>query len=372
MRGNNILGVIFANADERNLPELTGRRSIASVPFGGNYRLIDFALSDMVNAGISKVGIITNNNYQSLMDHIGGGKPWDLARKHDGLFLLPPFNAQAVENYNSGRIGALKNVSYFLERSKEEYVFLSDATYVANIDLGDVFRYHEEKGFDITLLSRHGKAPKLLAQPVFENIVDGRITKMSLGEYGDEEVDYCIKAMFMKKSLFERLVAESFAQGYESFEKDILLKNVGLLKMGAYEVKGFCAVIDSLASYFEANFALLDMKNYKELFNPDRPIYTKVYTDMPAVYGLESDVKNSLVADGCIIEGEVENSILFRDCRIGKDAVVKNSIVMPHGMISDGAVLNYCVTDKNVAVRSGKVLSGADSFPVYIGKNIHI
>lgn len=373
MRGNNVLGLIFANADEHNLPELTGVRSVASIPFGGSYRLIDFPLSGMVNAGISKVGIITNNNYQSLMDHIGSGKPWDLVRRHDeGLFLLPPFNADAIENYNSGRIGALKNISNFLARSSQEYVLLSDCTTVANIDFGEMFRCHEKSGNDITLLAKHGITPTFQTQPVFNEIVDGRITKMSIGKYSDNEVDYGLKAMILKKSLLERLVTESFAKGYASFEKDFLMKNVNTLKMGVYMPEGFCEVIDSLENYFKANFKLLDMANYKDLFNPARPVYTKVYTEMPAVYGLESDVKNSLVADGCIIEGTVENSILFRDCTVGKDAVVKNTIVMPHGMISEGAALNCCITDKSVFVRSGRVISGAESFPVYIGKNIQV
>lgn len=372
MRGNNVLGIIFANADERNLPELTGFRSIASVPFGGSYRLIDFALSNMVNAGVAKVGIITNNNYQSLMDHVGGGKPWDLSRKSEGLYLLPPFNADEIENYNRSRIGALKNISGFLERSSEEYVLMTDCSYVANLDFTKVFDYHEKKGFDITLLSRRGKAPSMKVQPVFEEIEDGRITKMSLEDLTGSEVDYALKALVMKKSLLERLVNESFAKLGDSFESEILLKNINTLKIGAYNVEGFCEVIDSLQSYFEANFALLDTENYKALFKCGRPVYTKVYDDMPAVYGLESDVRNSLVADGCIIEGEVENSILFRDCRIGKDAVVKNSILMPHGLISESAMLNYCVTDKSVTVGARKVLSGAETYPIYIGKGIRV
>ena len=372
MRGNNVLGIIFANADERSLPELTGIRSIASVPFGGSYRLIDFVLSDMVNAGITKVGVITNNNYQSLMDHLGSGKPWELARKDKGLYLLPPFNADAVDNYSASRIGALKNIRHFLERSSEEYVLVSDSTVVANIDFADVFKFHEEKKFDITLLYRHGKAPSRDVQPVFDEIADSRIRKMSLADYSGGEVDFGLKTLIMKKALFERLIDESSAKGFNSFEKDLLLANIDTLKIGAYEVEGYCEVIDSLASYFDANFKLLCPENYKQLFNPARPVFSKVYDDMPAVYGLDSDVKNSLVADGCIIEGEVENSILFRDCRIGKGAVVKNCIVLPHGLISDNAMMNYCVTDKSVTVGAGKSLSGAETYPVYIGKGIKI
>ena len=372
MRGNNVLGIIFANADDRCIPELTGIRSMASVPFGGGYRLIDFTLSNMVSAGIGKVGVVTNNNYKSLMDHISGGKPWDLSRKASGLYLLPPFSSDAAETYSTGRLGALKNITHFLARSDQEYVLLTDCTYVTNMDLGRLFDFHEKNGFDMTLLYKHGTAPRLTAQPVFDKIEDGRITKLSLGDYTGGEVDYGIKALLLKKSLLERLINDSVARGQDSFEQAFFLNNIGRLKLGAFKVDTFCPVIDSLESYFAANFALLKQENYKALFGGAHPVYTKVYDDMPAVYGLESDVKNSLIADGCIIEGEVENSILFRDCRVEKDAVVKNSIVMPGGFIGQGAMVNYCVTDKHVAVRGGKSLSGADSFPVYIGKNIHI
>ena len=372
MRGNNVLGIIFANADDSCIPELTGIRSMASVPFGGGYRLIDFTLSNMVSAGIGKVGVVTNNNYQSLMDHISGGKPWDLSRKASGLYLLPPFTSDAAENYSASRLGALKNITHFLARSDEEYVLLSDCTYVANLDLGELFDYHEKNGFDMTMLYKHGVAPRLAVQPVLDCIEDGRITKLSLADYSGGEVDYAVKAVLMKKSLLERLINESAAKGRNSFEQSFFLNNVDRLKLGAFKVESFCPVIDSLESYFEANFALLDPDNYKALFNGAHPVFTKVYDDMPAVYGLESDVKNSLIADGCIIEGEVENSILFRDCRVEKGAVVKNSIVMSGGFIGQNAMLNYCVLDKHVTVRGGKTLSGADSFPVYIGRNIQI
>lgn len=371
MRGNNVLGIIFANADDAAIPEITGVRSMASVPFGGGYRLVDFVLSKMVNAGLTKVGIITNNNYQSLMDHIGGGKPWDLSRKSEGLYLLPPFNYDAVENYNVSRIGALKNISHFLERSNEDYVFMSDCTAVSDLDLTELFDFHEEHNADITMAYVRGKTPSLSEQPVITELdSDGRIAHLSFGEPGQEAM-YIAKLTVMKKSLLERLVSECWAKGYGSFEKDIFMKNIDKLRIYGYEMKGFVRVIDSLASFFEANFSLLDRENYQRLFR-SAPVLTKVYEDMPAVYGLGSDVSNSLIADGCVINGTVENSILFRGCRVERGAVVKNSILFPHAFIAEDATLEYCVTDKSVTVRHGKTLVGADTYPVYIGKNIQI
>ena len=372
MRGKNVLGLVFANVDDGKISELTGIRSMASVPFAGGYRLVDFVLSDMVNAGIGKVGVITDNNYQSLMDHIGAGKPWDLARKTNGLLLLPPFNAAAVANYNAGEAGALHNVLNFLERSSEEYVLMSACSHVASFDLTKLFAYHEETGADVTMVAVTGKAPSFDDQPIVEAMENGRITKVRLGNPGAGEETYLVKASLMKKALLERLVKEAYSKGEYSLEKIFLLQNLDRLKIYAWQPEGYCANIDSLQSYYKANFALLEQKNFESLFPADRPVYTKIYDDMPAVYGIGCDVKRSLVADGCIIEGEVENSILFRGCRVEKDAVVKNSILLPGCFVGAGATMDYVIADKSVSVRPHKNLSGADSYPVYIGKGIQI
>ncbi len=372
MRGKNVLGLVFANEDDARVSELTGIRSMASVPFAGGYRLVDFVLSDMVNAGIGKVGVITDNNYQSLMDHIGAGKPWDLARKTDGLLLLPPFNAAAVANYNAGEIGALHNVLHFLERSQQEYVLMSACSHVASFDLTALFAFHDETGADITMVSARGKAPAFDDQPIVEAQDGARVTKVRLGNPGEGEETYLVKVALMKKALLERLVKEAFSRGEYSLEKTFLLANVDKLKICAWEAPGFCAQIDSLESYYAANFALLEQKNFESLFPADRPVYTKIYDDMPAVYGIGCDVKRSLVADGCIIDGEVENCILFRGCRVEKDAVIKNSILLPACFVGEGATMNYVIADKRVSVRPRKNLSGADSYPIYIGKGIQI
>ena len=372
MRGNNVLGLIFANVHDEEVPELTGIRSMASVPFGGGYRLVDFALSNLVNAGVTKVGVLTNNNYQSLMDHIGSGKPWDLARKNDGLYFLPPFNATAVHNYNAGEVGALHNILNFLERSEQEYVFMTSCSYVANIDLEAVFAAHEQSGADITMVSHVGVAPGFENQPIVESKFGDLITSLRLGEPTGGEEEYLLTNCLLKKSLVERLVREAFSRGEYSLFKDVLRRAVGRVKIHTYEHKGFVANVNSLAAYFKGNFDLLRRENYESLFRTDRPVMTKVYEDMPAVYGIGSNARASLVADGCIIDGTVENCILFRGCRVEKGAEVKNSILMPMAFVGEGAKLNYVLADKSVSVRSGKTLSGAETYPVYIGKGIQI
>ena len=174
MIGNNVLGILFANVHDERVRELTEHRTLASVPVGGRYRLIDFPLSNMVNAGINKVGVITGNNYQSLMDHLGSGKSWDLSRKREGLYILPPFGADGTQLPN--RIGSLASVTRFLRNSKEEYVLISDCDFLCNIDYSAVFAAHIEKKADITMIYKYGKVPSYSTNAnVLTTSPDGRV-----------------------------------------------------------------------------------------------------------------------------------------------------------------------------------------------------
>lgn len=371
MTGKNILGIVFSSAFDECIPELTGLRTMGSVPFACRYRLIDFALSNMVNSGIEKVGVITKANYQSLMDHIGTGKPWDLSRKTGGLCLLPPFST-AEGNSNGDKIASLTGIQSFISHSMEEYVLLSDCNNVFNIDIEEVMDFHTDKNSDITIVYKHGKAPNLPDTVSLKMNSDGKATDIILSPSQEDDVDFSLSLMLMKKSLLERLLKEARNRNYDDFEGDILRGNVNKLNIYGFEAKGFSVTIDSMQSYFDASMKLLDPANCDELFNLERPIYTKVKDDMPATYGLSSKVKNSLVANGCIIEGEVENSIIFRGVRIEKGAVVKNSIVMQDSFVASGAEVNYVIIDKVSAITPNKNLSGAENYPIYVGKGIVI
>ena len=343
MTGNNIVGIIYSNIYDECLSEMTGLRTMGSVPFAGRYRLIDFPLSNMVNSGIEKVGVITKSNYQSLMDHLGTGKPWDLSRKTEGMFILPPFASAGNKSFYSGRVEALKANMGFIARSTEEYILFADCNNIVNIDIM-AFSFDD----------------------------DSRVKMVAMSPASDTIVDYSMNIILMKKSLLQRLVNDAVSMNHESFERDIIQSNVEKLRIYGFEAKGFSLTVDSMQSYFDANMQLLDPDNCKQLFNRERPIYTKVRDDMPAIYGLGSSVKNSLVANGCIIDGEVENSILFRGVRVEKGAVVKNSILCQGSFVASGSSLNYTVTDKSVAITPNKNLSGAEDYPVYVGKGIVI
>lgn len=371
MTGKNIVGIIFSNAYDECLPELTGLRTMGSIPFAGRYRLIDFALSNMVNAGVEKVGVITKANYQSLMDHLGTGKPWDLSRKTEGMFLLPPFSTADASN-NGDKIGSLKGIMGFINQSKEEYVLFSDCNSVFNVDIEELMDFHTEKNADITIAYKNGKAPALSDIIIMDIDADSKVTQVAVGAHSDDNVNYSLNVILMKKSLLERLMNEAISLNYNDFEADIIQRNVNKLNIYGFEFKGYATVIDSMKSYFNASMDLLNVDNCNELFNNERPVYTKIKDDMPATYGIGSKIKNSLVANGCIIEGEVENSIIYRGVRIEKGAVVKNSIVMHESFIAAGASLNYTIIDKMSAITPNKTLSGADNYPIYVGKGIVI
>lgn len=370
MIAGSVMGIIFTNTHDSLIRELTELRSMGSVPFGGRYRLIDFSLSNLVNAGVNRVGVITKSNYQSLLDHLGSGKPWDLARKKDGLFILPPYGSAAAAGIYEGRVDALAGVMKFLQHSTQDYVVMCDADVVGNIDLEEIIDAHIEGGADVTIACKKGDYPRGLGDILsIEKNRSGRITDIRISPFPEKSGLYSLDIFVLGRKFLIQQIQEAMSRGRKYFAKDVLLSGLGRFKMRAFEVKTFTAVIDGMKSYLDASMALLDSKIRGQLFDVGRPIYTKVRDDMPARYGLGCRVENCIVADGCVIEGEVENSILFRGVRIAKNAVVKNSILMQDTVVEESAKLSYVITDKNVIIGSGRSLMGFETYPVFISKD---
>jgi glucose-1-phosphate adenylyltransferase len=375
VNGKNVLGIIFANIHEEALETITAMRTMGSVPFCSRYRLIDFPLSSMVESGITKIGVITNANFNSLMDHVGTGKPWDLSRKTDGLFILPPYSINSVSMWGN-RIDAIYGNMGFLEHSSnQEYVLMSDCYNVLGLDCDKLFEAHENNKADITIVGVKGKKPKNLnSLLVFNDVLsDGRIKDAVVDPDVEGDIFYSTNIILMKKHLLETLVSNAHSKNEVSFQKNVLLKCIKANKVFAYDAtEEFVGTIDSVQSYFDVSMSLLnkDMKN--KLFKPNRCIYTKERDDMPALYGRDAKIKNSLIADGCEIKGTVENCILFKGVKVDEGAVVKNSILMQDTTIGQNTKINYIIADKNVNVKSGVELSGAENFPVSLSKDTRI
>lgn len=366
------LGIIFSNIHDDNVPELTMGRTMASIPFCGRYRLIDFALSSMVNNGVTKVGVITKSNYQSLMDHVGSGKDWDLARRHGGLIILPPFGVQESTSLYSTRLEALKTVTGFLAKSTEEFVIMSDCDSVCSMDLTALTAYHEHQQADITLAYVETDSENIEGN---NNIVldidqNGRITDMAFDpdKQKGKLVNLYANVCIMRRSLLQNLIADAVAHRKRHFGADILARNINRFKICAWQHKGYFVQINSLQSYYEESLRLLNKPVRDSLFGKGC-VYTKVKDSIPTQYGEKAIVKNSLIADGCVIEGEVYNSIIFRGVKIGRGTVVKNSILLQGTITGEHALVNCMITDKNVVIRDKRVLSGCATHPFFVSKN---
>ncbi len=369
----NTLGIVFSNMHDETLGELTERRTTGSIPFGGRYRLIDFTLSNMVNSGISEVGIITKSNYQSLMDHLGSGRDWDLARKRGGLCILPPFGHSATGMYR-GRLEAIVGIMSYIKYSNAQYVVMSDSDTVANIDFSDLLDQHMKTGADITLVYKRERLnndyPK--DTTVFSLDENNMVSDVLVNPFVDGEQNIYINIAVMSKELLERLANEGMSRNNTSFVNFVLQGKSSSLKIMGYHFDKYSSEITSMKAYFKTSMELLNEDVRMQLFPKDRPVYTKVRDEVPVKYGLSSKVKNSLIADGCIIDGTVENSIIFRGVKIEKGAVVKNSIIMQSGIIGENSKLDYVVTDKDVIVNHERHLSGSQMYPVFISKGSRV
>lgn len=363
--GINLAGIVFANVGEKNLPSLTSKRTMASVPFGGKYRLVDFPLSNMSNSGINNVALIARNNFHSLMDHVGSGRAWDLSKRRSGLTIFSPYGGHSFVN----RVEALYHIIGYIKHLKEEYLLITNSNHAANINYNLFFERHLESEADITLMYKKMEIPNGKESPVVLTLdEDNRITKLLVNPLVAGERNLSVGSMIIKRDLLVELVTKCASANTLDFEKNLLQDNMDSLKIYGYEFEGHISLIHSLTGYFSENMKLMNKETRDELFSPLRPIYTKVRDDAPSRYGLTSQVKNSLVAQGCIIDGIVENSIISKGVNIGKDAVVKNCIILQDCTISEGAHLEYLVIDKDATITENRILSGVDTYPLYIAK----
>ena len=369
-------GLIFSNIHDATVPELTRRRTMASIPFGGRYRLVGFALSNMVNAGISKVGLITHNNYQSLLDHIGNGKDWDLARREGGIKLLPPFitaydSSAAGRLYNT-RLEALMSVMNFINRCNEEVLVLSDCDVICNIDLRKVMALHEARNADMTLITaKVDTASHQLDAHIQVPASDDRQCLVDIAEYSGQTGTVTIGTdiILVRHSFLQQILTDAAARGYRSFYQDVVARLIGKARIYTHLYDGFFARINSLESYFRCSMRLLSGDARENLFyRRSLPVLTKIRNSAPTRYAPGCLVKNSLVADGCVIEGEVEDSILFRGVHIGKGTKISRSILMQDTQVGEKVHLGCVITDKNVTIRNGHELCGHEAMPFYIDK----
>jgi glucose-1-phosphate adenylyltransferase len=366
----NVMGIINLNGNEKFLKEITECRPLAAVPFGGRYRVIDFVLSSMVNSGIENVGILLHDKYRSIMDHLRSGKEWDLARKNDGLFILPSGQPRLPGSKWGDVDNLYHNLDYF-ENSRQQYVLMSGSSMVCNINYRKAFKFHQDSGADITILYKEmDETNEQQTEEGMSLIMDdtGRICDMCYMGKVDGIKRIPLDMYILKRDLLIEIVKECKSVGDTNLVLDGFYKNRDKLKSYGFQYKGYFANINSLQSYYKHNMELLKADKWQDLFMKAGLVYTKVKDEAPAKYKESAKVANTMVANGCIVAGRVENSILFRGVKVHKGAYIKDSIIMQKCEIAENAIVENVICDKDVQITSGKWLKGEKNYPLFVEK----
>ena len=366
-------GIIFSNLNDSTLSRLTGDRTVAAIPFACRYRLVDFCLSNLINANISNVNIVANYNYRSLQEHIGSGKDWDLARRQGGINIISPYQTA----YNSGfklfetRMQALVSMREYIDEMKEEYVVLMDTDNVVNIDLNEVLKSHELTGAKITMVTANiPESYTAKHQRMMISSVAGKVSGISMSaNYLPENPELSL-GIFVIKSVYLKKIID-LAKSYNlSSLTEYFFKNYRTENFRTYSYHGYVASVSSFLDYYKCTMDLVKDPEARAslLGKRDFPVYTRVHNSSPSVYKSTAKVVNSMIADECVIEGTVINSVLFRGVHVAKGAVVKDSVLFSGTYVDEGASVNCVLTDKDVHVTEGVNLSGNHNMPFYVQK----
>ena len=363
----NVMGIIFTN--DADMGELTDKRTMASLPFGGRYRQVDFALSNLSNAGVRHVGIISRHNYQSLMNHIGDGEEWGLELEEGGLEFLTPYAQSSTHTYR-GKLESLANAMDFLEfGADDELVVMTDSAILSNIDLNAVLNAHMASGKDVTVVTKAGICNG-------KKTIDLAVKVDDKGEVTDMLVDYAAPADYaasmdifvLGKQFLIRSVKEMIARDKFHMDRDLVLGGWqrGVVSVNTFPFEGIAMFNESIEEYYNNSLSLINPAVRKDMFDGRHPVYTKVRFRVPTYYGEDSEIDNALIADGCMLEGQVKDSVLFRNVTVDKDAEVENCIIFNDTVIGEGAELKYAILDKDVTVTPGAKLIGTKKNPVIV------
>ncbi len=366
---SNFAGIIFSDMYDGDTNVLAKIRALASVPFCGRFRMVDFMLSSLVNAGVDNVAVITKRNYASLEDHLGRGSYWDLNHRNSGLRLLSPFYKTANNNevfLARGKLDALRSVKPHIEGMREEYVVLCNGNVIANIDFDCVLDQHIYSGADITAVC--AQTGRIGENDLVVSMDGDRITGLTYGAGDPSDSAVSLGVYVMKRTLLLDIIRRADEGDYYSFEKYALIKNTEKLNITGFMHGRFAGIVHTVRDYYDVSMQMLDRSVRDQLFRPDFPIMTRVMDTVPVLYSYNADVENSIIADGCRIDGVVRNSIIFRNVVIETGAVVENSIILQNSVIEGDSMIDHVILDKNVKVTSGKTLRGAPEYPYVLEK----
>lgn len=363
------LGIILAGGNSSKMQELSSKRAIAAMPIGGSFRCIDFALSNMSNSHVQKVAVLTQYNARSLNEHLSSSKWWDFGRKHGGLYVFNPTVTMDNSWWYRGTADAMYQNIDFLKRSHEPYVIIAAGDCVYKMDYNEILEYHISKKADITVVCKE--------MPVGEDVSRFGVVRMN------EEfriIDFEEKPMaaqsntisagiyVMRRRQLIEMLEHCAQENRFNFVTDILIRYKNQKRIYAYKMESYWSNIATVESYYKTNMDFLkpEMRAY---FREEPKIYSKIDDLPPAKYNAGSDVRNSLVASGCIINSKVENSILFKKVFVGKNCVIKNSIILNDVYIGDNAHIENCIVESRDTLRANTYFSGGDGIKVIYEHN---
>ena len=363
----NVMGIIFAN--DATLGALTANRTMASLPFGGRYRQVDFALSNLAGAGVRHVGIVTRHHYQSLIRHVGSGEEWGLELEEGGLEYLTPYASSSTDTYR-GKLESIYSAMEFLKTGPEdELVVMIDSAILSNVDLQSVLASHVESGRDITIVTKAGIADGVKQLDLAMKLDDkGEIQDIAVDYQAPSDYLASMDIFVLSKKWLIRQVNEHIAHNLYHMDRDLVL---GLwqkkaVSINVYAFGGVAMFNESVGEYFHNSLSLADSYIRRDLFGSNHPVYTKVRDRVPSYYGANCSIDGCTVADGCMLEGQAYNSVLFRQVTIRPGAKVENCVIMNDTVVGEGAMLKNVILDKDVVVSPGTQLIGTVTNPIII------
>ncbi len=347
------IGIILAAGNNKLMRELSYKRAVAAMPVAGSYRSIDFALSNMSNSKIQKVAVITQYNARSLNEHLSSSKWWDFGRKQGGLFVFTPTITADSSYWYRGTADSLYQNLHFLKSSHEPYVVIASGDGVYKLDFNKVLEYHIEKKADITIVVKNMQDRSEINRfGVITMNNDNRITDIDEKPLETNLSMVSTGIYVIRRRLLIELIEKAAEEDRHDFVRDILVRYKNIKRIYGYEIKSYWRNISSVDSYYKTNMEFLNKDTRDYFFKQYPDIYSKVDDLPPAKYNYGANVRNSLVSSGCIVNGTIENSVLFKKIYVGNNSVIKNSIILSNAYIGDNAYIENCIVESGSTIKA--------------------
>lgn len=351
------IGIILAGGNSSRMGELSAKRAVAAMPVTGSYRAIDFSLSNMTNSHIQKVAVFTQYNSRSLNEHLNSSKWWDFGRKQGGLYVFTPTITTTNSYWYQGTADALYQNISFLKESHEPYVVIASGDGVYKLDYSKVLEQHIEKGADITIVTKdiNPEEDDVSRFGVVKTNDDMQVVDFEEKPLVAQTQTASIGVYVIRRRQLIELLEACAKEGRTDFVKDILIRYKSVKKIYAYKMDSYWRNIGTIDSYYKTNMDFLkkDIRDYFFRQYPD--VYSKVDDLPPAKYNGDAVVNNSLIASGCIVNGTVENSVLFKKVYVGNNCVIRNSIILNDVHIGDNSVIENCIVESRDTLRANTI-----------------